>query len=804
MREAERAGDRRETERLRRRRAAKDVYGAVGFDLMYEDGTCQVEDGLFSQTIAFDDVSYQKARLEAQKAVFSGWSQLYDYLGAGASAQLTVSNTPIPEAEIGSREFFPHADATTEELAAEYDRILNDKMREGVSNLVRERLLTFTVETEDVDAAVPALARLRGDAVQRLSGIGCSARMLDGRARLAAIASLLRPLQSWEFSYEDVGPTTGLSAKDLVCPMSLDFKPEGLGTCYTADGIWCQALSLRRFGSELSDDCLASIIDLPIPLSVSLHVRPIEKPAAIAYVMRRIAWMDKEIVDEQMSAVKRGYDFQILPSELKYSKAEAEDLLDSLQHRNQMLFTYTGVALAYADTREELDRRVEQIVGTARAAGIGIEPLDYRQREGMNSVLPVGHNHARVSRMMTTSQVAIQLPFATQELFQEGGGYYGQNKGSGNLVLCNRKLLASPMGFICGTPGSGKSFSTKREMVNTILAYPDDEIIILDPAGEYAPVAEGTGGESVRFAPDSGTHLNPFDLADVAHQSTASQMAFKIDAFLALSSATMAEGGSALPEADKSIISRCVELAYARCASAGRVPILQDLYAILREQPEREAAGIALRYERYVAGATSFFNHESNVSFTHRVTNVDLRDLSDSMRAFGVIAVLESVRNRMYYNFERGVTTWLYIDEVQSLFSHPSIISYFSKFWAEGRKFNLVCTGITQNSVYMLEHEEARNMVLNSDFILLHKQSPLDRKAWADLLGLSPQEEDFVNESTRAGEGLLVAGGTRVPIKDDFPKGKLYDLFNTKPEEIAALKKASEFARRAREREGKR
>ena len=336
MREAERAGDRQETERLRRRRAARDVCGAVGFDLMYEDGTCQVEDGLFSQTIAFDDVSYQKARLEAQKAVFSGWSQMYDYLGAGASVQLTVSNTPIPEAEIGSREFFPHADATTEELAAEYDRILNDKMREGVLNLVRERLLTFTVEADDVDAAVPALARLRGDAVQRLSGIGCAARMLDGEARLAAIASFLRPLQPWGVSYEDVGPKTGLSAKDLVCPMSLDFKPEGLDTCYTSDGAWCQALSLRRFGSELSDDCLASsIIDLPIPLSVSLHVRPIEKPAAIAHVMRCIAWMDKEIVDEQMGAVKRGYDFQILPSELKYSKAEAEDLLDSLQHRNR-------------------------------------------------------------------------------------------------------------------------------------------------------------------------------------------------------------------------------------------------------------------------------------------------------------------------------------------------------------------------------------------------------------------------------------------------------------------------------------
>jgi hypothetical protein len=158
----------------------------------------------------------------------------------------------------------------------------------------------------------------------------------------------------------------------------------------------------------------------------------------------------------------------------------------------------------------------------------------------------------------------------------------------------------------------------------------------------------------------------------------------------------------------------------------------------------------------------------------------------------------------MYYNFERGVTSWLYIDEVQSLFGHPAIISYFSKFWAEGRKFNLICTGITQNSVYMLDHEEARNMVLNSDFILLHKQSPLDRRAWADLLNLSTQESEYIDESIKAGEGLLIAGGARIPIKDDFPKGRLYDLFNTKPEEIAAMKKASEFAARAKDRNSRR
>ena len=777
----------------RRRRAAKDVYGAIGFDLMYADGTCQVEEGLFSESIAFDDISYQSATDETKKAVFTAWCDLFDYFGADSAVQLTVANTPIPAAEIGNRTFFDEGDGATAAYAREYNRILNDKMREGVSNLTRERYLTFATGAASVDEAVPKLARMRTDAEQTLARMRSASRRLDGRERLAAMNRILRPGEPFLFDWESVGAMSNLTAKDFVCPPSLDFKPDGMAGCYRSGGTWCQVLSMHRFGSELEDKCLADIIDLPIPLVATIHLQPLDKAASVAFVKRRIAWMDKEIIDEQMAAVKKGYDFQILPSELKYSKEEAEDLLDHLQNKNQRLYSYTGLVYTYADTYDELQRRVMRIASTARQNSIELDSLDYRQREGMNSTIPAGENHVEVSRMMTTAQVAIQLPFATQELMQEGGGYYGQNKQSSNLVLCNRKLLASPMGFVAGKPGSGKSFSVKREIVNTVLAYPDDEIIVLDPAGEYSPVVEGCGGECIRFAPDSDTHLNPFDLSDVAHQSTAAQMAFKIDAFLALSSATMAEGSQGLPEADKSIIGRCVELAYERCADEGRLPLLGDFHRLLAAQPEPEAQRIALRYERYVRGALSFFNHESNVTFEKRITNVDFKDLSENMRAFGIIAVLESVRNRMYRNYERGVTTWLYVDEVQSLFGRPAIISYFSKFWAEGRKFNLICTGISQNSVYMLEHEEARNMVLNSDFILLHKQSPLDRKAWTELLDLSAQEADYIAESVRAGEGLLVAGGARVPIKDDFPKGALYDLFNTKPEEIAALKRARRF-----------
>ena len=775
------------------RASAKDISSYVGYDAMYKDGIAQVEQGLFSQTIEFFDISYQSARRESQQNIFTVLSSLYNYFGADSCVQLTIANVPIPEGEIGRKRFFATADAETEPYAREYNRILNDKMREGVSNLTRHRFLTYMVGASDINEASPKLSRIKGDVIDTLSRIRCEAHALTGYERLAALQSQLRPKSEFTFDWDKVNPRSNTRTKDLIAPALIDFKPEGRSDIFKVDEVYGCVLSIRTFGSMLEDYYLANIIDLPMPLSVNLHIQPIAQSDALALVKRQLDWMDKEIIDEQMSAMKKGYDYTILPPELRYSKEEAEELLDFLRNKNERLFTYTGLIYTYADTIEELERQVDQIISIGQGNSLGIEPLYYRQRQALNSVLPLGMNHIDVTRYLTTGQIAMQMPYASLELNQEGGGYYGQSKQSGNLVICNRKKLASPMGFVCGKPGSGKSFSVKREITNTVLAYPTDEIIIFDPAGEYGNLIEALGGVNVRLAPDADTALNPFDLSDVEGRADAAQLAFKIDAFLALSSAMMAESSEGLPEADKSIITRCVEAAYSRAAEEDRTPTLTDFHEILCDQEESEARDIALRYERYVTGALSFFNRESNVGFDNRITNIDLHDLSTNMRVFGMLTALEAVRNRMYANYDRGVTTWLYIDEVQSLFGHPTIIDYFAKFWAEGRKFNLICTGISQNTSHMLTHERARTMVLNSDFMLLHKQASQDLAAWADMLSLSAAEKEYIDESIKAGEGLLVAGGARVPIRDDFPKGLLYDLWNTKPEEIAQLKRAKAF-----------
>ena len=317
-----------------------------------------------------------------------------------------------------------------------------------------------------------------------------------------------------------------------------------------------------------------------------------------------------------------------------------------------------------------------------------------------------------------------------------------------------------------------------------------DEIYVIDRAGEYTAIAERYGGTTYHFGVGTDTFLNPFDTVSVEHMPRTEQIAFKIDAMLAQAGASAAESGQSLSEVDQSIIQRCVELAFQRAEGRGDglPPTLQDFYDIALEQPEHQAQTIALRYERFVKGSMDFFNRQSNVDFNTRIVDFNLKDLPDSMLVFALINVCEAVRNRMYFNAKRNVRTWLYVEEMQSLFAYPTVLNYFSRFSNEGRKFGLLLTGITQNAVAMLNNEAAQNIVLNADFIMLLKQSPLDRMRWVELLNLSEQEEECIDESAEAGDGLLIAGNARVPIRGKFPSGNvLYDLFSTNPNETKEL-----------------
>lgn len=792
--------DKTKTNRKKRLRA-NNLCQFIGYKHMFKNGICEVDDGVFSQTLEFSDISYQSAREDHQTAVFDTMGDIYNYLEPGVSVQFNVINSKIPEDEIGKRKFFDITAQQTDiakEDAVIFNSILNNKMLEGISNLKRRRLITYAVSAEDLNAALPKLARIRTDLVGKFNQINCEVKVLDGYERLVILKEELTPGKPLIFDYDkSISLASGLTTKDFIVPSAIDFKPDGDNSSFVSDNLHHQVLVFTKFGSDLNDRVISDIVDLPYPMNVAWYSQAIDRAEAINYVRTRAGWIDKEITDEQKHAVKKGLLTGVLPPQLLYNKDEVADLLDQMLNKNQNLFSFTGIVHLYAKTKEELDNQVLQIISIGRTKSVTIDTLNFRQREGINSCLPLGNNYLNISRKFTTAQMSIFMPFATQEIFDENGSYYGQNKNSNNLVIANRKKLASPVGFICGKTGSGKSFFTKQEIENTILNSPNDQIIIFDRAGEYTMLTEHHKGTVFKFGVNSETYLNPFDIGQDVEQTWEQQIVNKVDAIIAQSSAAAEDSGFGLSEEDRSIISRCVELAFKEARETRQgVPLLGDFKRILEEQPEQIARDIALKYERFVEGSQSFFNKHSNVDWNSRIIDINIKELPENMLIFCLITMCEAARNQMYRNFEKNKRTWIYIEEIQSLFKYPAVLEYFSRFSKEARKFGGLLTGITQNSVSMLENEDSKPIILNADFIVLLKQSPVDRAAWADMLSLSDQEVSFIDESADRGAGLLCAGPNKVPIVGGFPKGnKLYDLFSTDPNEIEENKRMEKFNR---------
>ncbi|MCI9130312.1 MAG: conjugal transfer protein TraC [Eggerthellaceae bacterium] len=794
LKERGKAKEREAAKRQAKRERATDTLTAIGYERMFKDGICEVEPGLFSQTLEFPDISYQSAREDRQQAIFDVLFEMLNYFNEDVHVQYNVMNIPILREEIGEREFFrvsaQESDAARSD-AETFNQILNQKMKEGVSNIRRVRTITYSIEAPSADAAIKSLSRIRNDVADALGRIGCQVKVLDGMGRLELLNTQLRPGHVLSFDYErDITITSGLTTKDFISPEVLDYKRDQ--SSYWNGDVFCQALVMRTFGSDNSDRMLCELADLPMPLNISWHLSPMGKSKAVNYVKQRLNWIDKEYLEAQQKAYQKGYDPNLLPAELTYSRDEAKGVLDDLQNKNQRLFEFTGLVWTYADSPQELAERVHHIIDKANSHSVIIEALPLRQRAAMNLLLPLGMNHVDVSRMFTTAEAAILVPFATQELDQAGGNYVGQNKVSNNLVIANRKLYDSPVGFVAAKTGGGKSFFVKQEIEGTLLNCPDDQIIIVDRAAEYVALTAHHDGSELAFGVDSPTRLNPFDMSTLGDMSREAQIAFKVDAMLAQAAASAAESGQGLDECEQSIITRAVEIAFANAKrrKTSQIPTLGDFHKVLSDEkhcPEPQAKTIALRYERFVHGSMSFFNAQSNVDWDKRIVDVNLRSLPDSMVVFALINMCEAVRNQMYANHAKGRRTWIYIEEIQSMFAYPTVLSYFSRFANEARKFGGIITGITQNSVAMLENEKARAIVLNADYIMLLKQSPVDRQTWTDLLGLSAEEAGFVDESCKCGDGLLIAGAARVPIKGEFPMGNsLYELFNTDFNEAAA------------------
>lgn len=756
-------------------KASRSVQKSIPIRRIYKDGIFQVGQK-FSKTWIFRDINYSVASQDDKMDMFLGYCALLNALPTDATAKITINNRRLNQRELENAVLLPLKEDRLDQYRREVNRVILDKA--GASNnLVQEKYITISVSKKSEKEARSFFARVHNDLVTYLSKLSSKAIEFSLNDRLRIFHDFFRPDDIQGFSF-DLSRTMkrGHDFKDIICPDNLQVK----NGHFEMGGKVGRVLFLRDYASFIKDSMISELTDFSRNLMLSIDIIPIPTDEAVKEMNKKVMAVETDITRWQQKQNMQNNFSAALPYDMEQMRKETKEFLDDLTSRDQRMMFATVTLVHIADTLEQLDADTETLQSIGRKNLCTFANLKYQQEDGLNTALPYGLRRIHALRTLTTESTAVLMPFSSQEVMDRGGVYYGQNAISRNLIVCDRSELLNGNAFIFGVSGSGKSLTAKANIAQIIMNS-DDDVMVVDPESEYAPIIREMGGEVIYISANSDNHINALDMTQGYDEQN--PVALKSEFVLSLCEQLI--GAGKLGAKEKSIIDRCTARVYREYIKTftGTPPTLKEFHAELMRQPESEAGDIALAIELFTTGSLNVFAHQTNVNMDSRIIAFDILGLGKQLKTVGMLVVLDAILNRVTANRKKGKRTHIFIDEIYLFFAHEYSSNFLFESWKRFRKYNALATGITQNVEDCLHSPLARTMLANSEFLVMLNQAATDRAELAKLLNISEAQMSYVTNA-EAGRGLIKVGSSLVPFVNDWPQDtELYKLITTKPNE---------------------
>ncbi len=752
----------------------------IPFQMMYPDGTCHIAGNKYSQTIEYFDTNYQLATFDEKGSKFSLWCDIINYFDETVEFQNTYENQIINKDEMISYVKIDNVEDEFNDIRQEYSNIRINALTDGKNGRSIKKYLTFSLEAKNLRDARAKLSTIANEIIKLFGDMKVAAQKLNGEQRLESMYKSLNPFENKQFIFDWNLVKKGYSVKDFIAPSSIKFVGKNKFEIGNSHGC---VTSMNILAGELSDGIIADFLDNTEGLlSMNFHIKPLDQLKALKFVRGKLSDVQKMKIDEQKKAFQAGYDSDVLPESIQIYLTELKELLEELNNKNERLFDITVTLRQYSLTKEQSNLNLETLSRITQKNNCKLISLDYLQEEALASSLPIGYNAVPIKRNLPTSAVAVFIPFTTQELFQQGGVYYGKNQVTKNMILANRLKLKNPNGLFLGTPGSGKSFSVKREMCDVFFTRNDD-ILITDPEGEYFPIVDHLGGQVVKISTNSTQYLNPMDI-NFENLEGENPISTKSDFLISFCELIISDKYGLTSE-EISAIDKCTSRIYTRFfnnnPSIEKMPTLKDLLAEFRlGDVVNTLKRVANSLEMYVTGTQNIFAHQTNIDIENRLVCFDIKELGSQLKKVAMLIIQDQVWSRVAIN--RGKkTTRYYIDEFHLLLRDEQTAKYSVEMWKRFRKWGGVPSGLTQNVKDLLSSPEIANILDNSDFIYMLNQSDGDRRILQEKLEISDEQIKYVKNS-KPGHGLVFFGDTILPFEDEFPEDTLmFQLLNTDP-----------------------